>query len=60
MNNLKGFFVPPFYGINIRTDNRVGKNRLIKDKKLKGFMKCNQKMYNKIKNHPELKDYKFV
>jgi hypothetical protein len=55
----RGFFVPSFYGINIRIDNRVGFNRLIKDKKLLGFMKCNKEMYNRIKNHPEMKNYNF-
>lgn len=55
-----GFFVPPFYGVNIRIDNRVGRNRLIPDKKNEGFLKCNQMMYNEIKNHPDMKDYNFI
>jgi hypothetical protein len=58
-NKITGFFVPPFFGINIRVDNRVGRNRLIEDKKHKGFMKCNQEMYDRIRNHPEMKGYKF-
>ena len=59
MNDIRAVFVPPFLGINIRIDNRVKNNRLISDKKLKGFLKCNQQTYDFLKNHPEMKDYNF-
>ena len=57
---ITGFFVPPFCGINIRIDNRVGENRLMPDKKRQGFLKCNEEMYFRIKRHPDLKGYNFV
>lgn len=56
---IEAVFVPPFYGINIRVDNRVRKGRLMPDKKLKGFMKCNQETYNWLKEHPDMKKYSF-
>lgn len=59
MKQITGFFVPSFYGINIRVDNRIRNNRLAPDKKHKGFMICNQKMYDMLKEHPAMKDYEF-
>ena len=56
---MKAFFVPPFYGVNIRVDNRIRKNCLKPDKKLRGFLKCNREMFDMLKNHPEMKMYKF-
>lgn len=55
-----GIFCSILLWRDIRIDNRVGRNRLIKDKKRRGFLKCNQEMYDQIKNHPEMKDYSFV
>lgn len=59
---LEGFFLPPasLFGINIRVDNRIGKNRLKPDKKRTGWLLCNREMYFKLKNHPALTEYKFV
>lgn len=42
-------------GIRIRVDNRVKDGRLIPDKKYKGFMKCNQKLLDRLKNSPDVK-----
>lgn len=59
MKELKAVFVPPFYGINIRIDNRVKRGKVMPDKKLKGFMKCNKETYDWLKNHPDMQKYKF-